>query len=74
MRIYDLHDSLDKFIQREDVQVEIIGENPVWTARVSRRKWSNGLQRYEYEELGAITAPDFLSTYDFIAETISRLE
>lgn len=73
MRIYDLHKTLDEFVNRDDIQIEIIGEGGGWSFAVSRRVWSETLQRYEYEVCSAGTTPDFLDMYDMIASTISRL-
>lgn len=70
MRIYDLEKSLDEFVKRDDVQIEIIGEGGCWTVNVSRRIWNEVLQRYDYEMCSGGTYPDFLGVYDLIASTI----
>ncbi len=70
MRIYDIHESLDKFVKRDDVQIEIIGEGGCWTVNVSRRVWNEVLQRYDYEMCSGGTEPYFLGVYDLIASTI----
>lgn len=71
MRIYNLHESIESFVSRDDIQIEIVGEGGFFTATVSSREWSNELQRYTYEELGGCTTPSFLDAYDFIANTIA---
>ena len=73
MRIYDLEKSFDDFVKRDDVQIELIGENGGWIATVSTRKWSNEYQRYVCEDVGSCTAPSFLGAYDFIAQRIHHL-
>ena len=70
MRIYNLEKSLDEFVKRDDVQIEIIGEGGCWTVNVSRRVWNEVLQRYDYESCSGGTDPDFLGVYDLIASTI----
>ena len=72
MRIYDLEDSLDKLVNDENFQIEIIGEGSFWTYGVSSRKWNNILQRYVYEYMGGGTCSKFLSAYDSIAQMISH--
>ena len=72
MRIYDLQDSLEKLIDNDDFQIEIIGEDRGWTTTVSKRVWSNELQRYTYDEIGGCTSPTFLGAYDFIASCVYK--
>jgi len=71
MRIYGLHDSLDKLCEREDFQIEIIGEDHCWTYVVSTRSWDDLLGRYNGEMICSGTTPSFLSAYDEIAKTIN---
>jgi len=72
MRLYNLHESLEKLIANKEFQIEIIGEDSGWTVVVSSREWSNDLQRYVYDEIGSSTDPSFLGAYDFAAGIVSR--
>lgn len=72
MRIYDLHETLDNLIQDGNYQIELIGEDGIWQYKLSRRKWSNEKQRYEYEDMFGATSPRFLNFSDDIASEIIR--
>lgn len=72
MRVYDLDKNLEDLIADGKYQIDIIGEDGFWTVTVSRREWSNELQRYKYQIAGACTTPTFLGAYDFAAGIIGK--
>lgn len=72
MRIYDIDKSMDALIDDGEYQVEIIGEDGHWTLAVSRREWSDELQRHVYADFMSTTCRGFLETYDMAASAITR--